>query len=216
MKKKLTAPLLVAMASIILLLIAGICVKNRGTVPVIFGDSNAPQATVTGFFDALIQEDYELCADFVSGYASLGFDNTPDRESERMVYEALLSSYSFQILGDTELSSNGIYQPVLFTALKVDRLSDNINARFMSTIENCMNEYDDYSAMYDDNGQYSDQLIETAMVDILSELLEHPERYYVTEELRLELTFEQGEWRLVLSSELVKALTGNIGEGDEQ
>ena len=212
MKKKLPAPVLMAAISILLLLIAGICVKNRDTVPKILGNSNAPQAAVTGFFDALTEGDYDQCAAFVSDYASLGFDHMPEKESERMIYECLLKSYGYQLLGGIETSGDGVYQRVLITALDVDRLSGDINERFMTAVEIKMGEFDDYGAMYDENGQYSELLIEATLTDILSELLSEPEKYYATAELRLELSFDGGEWKLVLSDELVRALTGDIGE----
>ncbi len=212
MKKKLTAPTLVAIISIALLLIAGFCVKNRATTPVILGDRTAPTNAVTGFFDALTAGEYDLCASFVSDYSSLGFDSVPEKESERMIYECLLDSYSYQLLGGVETSPEGVYQRALVTAFDVERLSVDINDRFVSALEEQMNEFDDYSAMFDKDGQYSAALIEATLVDILTELLAVPEYYYTTAELRLELTLTGGEWKLILSEELLSALTGSIGE----
>lgn len=212
MKNKRVAPIIIAAAGILLLLIAGICVKNRDNVPRILGDSNAPQTAVTGFFDALCEGDYELCAEYVSGYSELGLDRLPEKESERMIYNALLESYGCQLLGDIEVTGDGVRQRVLMTALDVGSMSDDISAEFMPTIERIMADFSDYDAMFDENGQYSELLIEETLCDILGRLLETPERYYSTQEMALELEFVGGEWKLMLSDRLVSVLTGGAGE----
>ncbi len=212
MKARKFAPLYAAAASLVLLLIAGACIRLSGAAPKILGDSNAPQSAVTGFFDALCEGDYDRCPEYISGYSTIGLNGQPEGEIERMVYAALLDSFSYRLVGDVEQSSEGTYQRVQITAFSVSRLSGDIAARFMPVLEANMAASEDYDALFDENGQYSQQLIDQTLSIILGELLAEPESYYAVTDIAVELEFVKGEWRLIISDELAAVLTGSAGE----
>ena len=69
------------------------------------------------------------------------------------------------------------------------------------------------SQIYDEEGAYLPEAAETAYEAALSELLTHPQDYYGSTGLRVQLRLTQDGWKIVPTKDLMNALSGNLTQG---
>ncbi|MDO4982420.1 MAG: hypothetical protein Q4E35_02565 [Eubacteriales bacterium] len=197
--------------AILAILLAGIALiiaalgYNVGTVytkPV--GD---PKDTVVDFFNAVKTGSYTTAYDCLSDYAGLGLENAPEDEIGEAVYEALKESYDYTIMGSATVSKLTAFIPVRVKYLDIGELSRDIPELVNSNIEKIVEETP-RNQIYDADDRYLPEVTDRAYSQAVEKLLDRPEIYYATEQINVELEYENGQWYIVSDPALLNAISG--------
>ncbi len=142
--------------------------------------SSDPRDAVTGFFDAMKAGDPEKAYAMLENYDSLGLENSLSAEDGQLLFEALLSSYDYSLIGDCSLKGITAEQRVRLTALDLNKVDER--------------------RVQDPSGEKP--LLPVAAV------LEEGEDLTSSSEYTVTLRYSEGQWRIVLDDALRIALAG--------
>ena len=201
-------PLLFALlisAAAMLLSIAGL---YNGTVYA--RPSGDPAQTVTLFFDDLCAGRYDAACRQLRDYADLGLGDTPSTAAGRRVCDALHASYSYELAGEPEIKMLDAVQKVRFRYLALPSIEADVAAQTQRQIEAIV-ESSNPNEVYDADRHYLPEVTERAYLAALDAVLTHAEKYYTEDELALSLTYTDGRWQMLMSPELLRALSGGTG-----
>lgn len=202
------AKLLSCMTAVILFGVAMlVCIIGPNVGCIVTAPTGSPDEVVVGFFDALMAEDYEKAYSYLAYYSSLGLENEPEDEASKMVYEALLSSYSYRLHGDCVRNGLTAKQQVLLEHLDIQRMQEKLGERTHDALKK-MVQTSPMSAIYDENDQFRPEATQKAYETALAELLEKPEYYRTTTGMELELVYTSDGWRIQANDALLHALCG--------
>ena len=166
-----------------------------------------PRETVSGFFDAVIAEDYEKAYGLLDGYSSLGLESELESDLSQQMFDALRRSYAYRLDGDCTMNKTSAQQKVLlrhldFSAMQADlrQATEDALAEEVQRLPR--------SELYDENGAYLPEVTATAYQKALSSLLARADDYMTVDALTLELRYDGEIWRLGVDSALTTALSG--------
>lgn len=194
---------LICTAAALLCLLAG----SMGTV--FAKPKGEPQQTVTAFFDALKAGDYNSAYSHISGYSSLGLENTPTDAVSKTVYDKLKASYSYELSGSCSVDKLSASQQLQFTYLNLPSIREDVNAACFDRLEDIVMERSK-AEVYDENNNFLPAVTNEAFEYAVNEVLKDADKYSVTESLQLELEYKDGRWLIVPDAAFIAALSGGI------
>lgn len=169
----------------------------------------APGETVTRFYDALIARDYPTAYACLSDYTSLGLESPPSSDNAALVYEALLDSYEYTLVGEARIDGLKATQDVRFKYLELESLeasvADGVERRLKDIVESRPREQ-----VYDEEDKYLPGVTEEAYSASLTAVLAHADSYYTSTVIEVELTYTNGQWLIVTSRSMLDALMGGV------
>ena len=165
------------------------------------------QAAVTEFFDSLVARDYARAYARLSGVATLGLEDTPASEDAARLMEAVRESWSWRLYGDCTLTRSGATQQVVFNALDLSRMRDDIRAATEEEVERLAAALP-ADEIYAEDGGYLPSFTERAYAAALDTALTRADEYYAATGLNIRLVKDGGEWLIVPDSALYGPLTG--------
>ena len=172
-----------------------------------------PRDTVTGFFDAVIAENYDEAYRYLNGYSTLGLENEPENEVSRQVFDALRRSYSYKLHGDCILNKTHAAQQVLVQHLDLNAFQADLKQATEDALERKV-QLLPRSELYDENGGYLPEVTSSAYAEAVAALLARSDDYMTVTGMELELSYSADGWLLNLSSPLTAALSGSTsGKG---
>lgn len=172
--------------------------------------SGDPAETVTRFFDNLCAGRYEAACEQLRDYADLGLGDTPSTAAGRQVYDALHKSYAYELVGEPEIKMLDATQGVRFRSLRLPAIEEEVAAETQRQIAAIV-ESRSTSEVYDEDKHYLPAVTEEAYLAALDAVLAHAEDYYDETELTVALTYTDGRWQMLMSPELLRALSGGTG-----
>lgn len=184
-----------------------LCVVSASSKLLIAKPAGDPRETVSGFFDALITQEYDAAYACLSGYSDLGLEGSVADPAGQTMVDALRASYSYTLYGPCTVDKLSAHQEVQFTYLNLASIAKDVEeetARVLNEIveERARNE------IYDEDNNYLPQVTQEAYATAVSRVLQNPRAYYATAGLQLQLEYKDGVWLLIPSENLLKALTG--------
>lgn len=204
-KKMKFVPGVVAVVLFGVSLLVAIMGPKLGTV--VSAPTGDPQDVVTGFFDAIMAEDYETAYSYLDYYSSLGLENEPADEVSLQVYEALKASYSYRLHGECVYEGLTAKQQVLLEHLDIQRMMEKLGEKTQANLK-VMVMNSPTSAIYDENNQFRPEATDKAYKQAVNDLLEKPEYYRTTTGMELELVYTNDGWRIQANDALLHALCG--------
>ena len=184
-----------------------VCVLGPKIGTIVTAPKGDPQETVTAFFDALMAEDYETAYSYLDYYSSLGLENVPEDEATQLIYNQLVTSYSYRFYGDCVRDGLTAKQQVLLDHLDVVRLQEKLGEKTYAVMAD-MVQNSPNSVIYDENDQYKPEATQKAYLTAVNQLLEKPEYYRTTSGMELDLVYTNEGWRIQASDALLCALCG--------
>lgn len=175
-----------------------------------------PAETVNAFFDAILAEDYDRACGYLGDYVSLGLEQEPESEAARLMADALRSSYTYSLYGESRVSGMQASQQVLLETLDLTALQEDLKAGTEAAVQKLSEELPE-NEVVDAQGNYLPEITDRAYLETLRELLEHAEKYHTIVGLDINLTYTVEGWRITTSRELLNALSGRTaytGGGD--
>lgn len=203
--------------SLIKLLGAALCVvvvtalllglTQRTAMPRSCSETGDPQKSVTDFFDAVCAGDLAACDRMVSGYSTIGFEGKAATDVGRKLYAQLLESYDYKLVGGIKQGSGCYTQRVELRYFDISATTEELN----SLSKECLSRHmysSEGSEIYDENGNYREEIVMQSLGEALDILLAEPEEYYVTAELDVTVRLDGAQWKIVMDNGLKSALLG--------
>lgn len=153
---------------------------------------------ISGNFVETAEEDTALSPD-ISGIATVTGDVR--------LGEALRKSYSYRLIGEPTINELTAVQKVEFTYLDLGWFERNTAGRIDGLIAEKIKTRTK-SQLYDENGEYRDELMSEVYEEALASSLKWADRYYVTVVYDVKLEYVDGSWYIIYSDDMTKGFKG--------
>ncbi len=194
---------------VLLLLLATLAALLCIFLPFLQQPKENPQTVVTAFFDCLAREDYEAAYTLLADGADLGLQEEPQGANARAVAQALRMSYSAELFGECRVGRQRAHQLVEMRFLDVTAMEPELQ----SAAQSWLVEYAEgrtAGELYDENGEYLPEVQAMARTAAVEAVLKHVDDYITTTGFQLELIAQNGRWRIIPGTNLLRALLGGV------
>lgn len=195
--------IVIAAAAMILCIFA----LNVGTI--VSKTSGNPQDTVSGFFEAAMAGNNEKAAKYLENYSSLGLENEPDTEEGKAILSALRASWGYTLRGEPEIDKLHATQKVAVRYLDLKGVEADAESR-VDGILNGIAQSRPRDELYDESNQYLQSVTDEVYSTAVAEALENAESHYSSKEVEIELDYTDGEWKMIMSPELLNLMLGGV------
>ena len=168
-----------------------------------------PQQTVSAFFQSLSSGDYDSAYSYISGYSSLGLENTPSDTVSKTVYDALKASYSFTLSGECSVEKLSATQAIQLSYLNLPSLREDVSTKCLEKLGSIVMERKK-TEVYDENDKFLPSVTAEAFEFAVNEVLNSAEKYCVTENINIKLEYKDGSWFIVPDTALINAISGGV------
>ena len=166
-----------------------------------------PQQTVDSFFSSIVSGNYEAAYQCLDDYADLGLGAEPTDEVSRRLYDVLIKSYAYELVGECKEDGLTATQQVNFRYFDMTGISADLEHEANSYIETIVAERP-RSELYDAQDHYLSSVTDEVYDHAIDTVLSHTEDYYKTVLLDVELQYTNGTWSLSTSRSMLNALAG--------
>lgn len=185
------------------------CVRFADAKPILLTAPHNARNKAAAMMDAVCCGDYDVVSQSILGTPDLGLDKAPEGEVAAMLWDAYLGSMSYELVGESYATENGVAQKVVFTSLSLDDVTAGWNQRAQELLEQRVQAAENTSDIYDENYEYREDFIMDVLQDAAVASLEDNPKI-VTQELTIELQYQEGQWWVVADKALLDALFGGI------
>ena len=191
------------------LLIAGaafVCLQPE-RVPLILSD-DAPENTLSAFFTALKAQDWEAASECVSDSSSFSPGTELSDDYSRRFWQAQRGSWEFEITGDFVAEGRDLTRTVKVTSLQFKNaeafIRDSVQSGLAASVEAAVLK----SEVYDENGDYREDLVRGYLDKAVAEYLRRPSEEAAVCEVKVRMSHGEDGWKIDPDKSLVEALTG--------
>lgn len=202
--------LVIAAAAFALAVIA--CIAGIGAGTLAGRAAEAPSDAVEGFFQALVDGDYDKLNESITGVSELNFDCSSEEANAVLAYNALKASYEFELEGESSISGLDAVQNVRFRYLDLNALKKDLNAEAKEILTAKEAGEKNRRNLYDEDNELIDSVAEEIFNEAFGRLLENAESYYKEEILSVKARNVRGHWLTVPDSALIKAISGGTAQ----
>ena len=195
----------------LILTVAGICLAfgNRNASPVLVRQPESAGVRVQTMLDALQAGEYETVSSCLYGTPDFGMEGQAAHPVGQLFWDALGSSFRYEIPGDFYATDSGVAMDVTVSALDLSAATANLRDRAQKLLEQRIAEAEDQDEIYDSNNEFREEFVMDALYDAAVDALAEDSQE-VTWNLTLNLIYENGQWWIMPEQELLKALSGGI------
>ena len=193
MKKKLLSILMC-----ICILILSAC--SAPTITMCAGSAPQPEDCVEDFFLCLRSGNYSGADALVQNLSTLGFSGVFSDELYSQMNQYLTNSRSYTPVGECKVKGHSAEMTIRLTVLDFRKVESTL----AQTATTAVSELEFAGTEVDDS------MLDGIIQSSLAMLMQTPTEYYSTEEITLQLHYEDDQWKLVCSDELYSALVGYI------
>lgn len=189
-----------------------ICILASSVGTLVFLPSDTPKHAAELFMNACVSSD-ERTTSYMYLSDDVLFPAADENDEVGMIYQnALKDSYSYEMVGECELSGTTATQQIRLNSLDLNRpvpdIFDTLHEDLAVLIENSKK-----SDIYDSEENYRPEVLEKVYKDAAEKVLADPSKYYSSTELTLTLNYIDGEWKVVPDNRLKLALAGFVPSG---
>ena len=184
--------------------------KTSGTL--VFMPSKQPEEVSSSFMTAVCMGEEDLASSLLASPMQLDIPlNQPD-EAALLLEQSLKDSYSCEAAGAPVLDGTNAKQNYKFTSLNVTALVPDILAEVDKELEYKV-ENSKKSDVYDKDNNYRTDVLEEIYQSAIVKVLQDAPSYYTQSLIGLELTYQNGEWKVLPNNSLQLALNGSSSSG---
>ena len=196
---------------VILLTVAAlvVCFPAVSGKSYIASDEEGARDTVEQFFDLLKKGDYDGAEKCLAGRVELDGQRGSEDSLHNRTIDALRESWNFRLLGDCVTEKTNAWQEVQIQVLNFSKMEEDLQRGIREQLLE-MTRSTERSQIFDEAGDYRPEVAEKAYDAALSELLKHPEDYYGSAGVRVQLRLTQDGWKVVPTKDLMNILSGNM------
>lgn len=167
-----------------------------------------PKDTVTAFFDSVCSGDFEKSDTYLDG-VSLVVKNQPQDIFSQKLFDYLLKSYRYQLIGNVKKNRFDAECQVSFTYLDFNLLIDDMKAASTKLGKRYIAESKEGYVTADENGiSLTDSGAQKIAAEVLDRLMSEPEKYYSTQIFDVSLKYNSYKWLVYIPDDLFEAISG--------
>ena len=164
------------------------------------------EETVSSFFTALEQRDYEAALALTSGYSAFGVESAPADDMTARLYEALRGSYS-HTLGAGGVEDKEATRTVTLRHLSIPLLQEGLKAETKTVLERFEAERE-ASLVFDEGYVFKPEVVDEACSVAFSTVMSRVTDYYTDDTLDLSLVYGFRGWMIQPNAALMNAICG--------
>ncbi len=180
------------------------CVMASSAGTIVFLPEEDPESVAIRFVqDCMAQEEQ------TAGTSLMAMIPQGENETEKLIYDALRSSFSVQAVGEMQTEGRHARQMLSVTYLDLKHLIQPVKSRAEENIADYVANHSN-AEIYDEEDNYRTEWMEEAYRKAVRSTLSDVKKYYTTVELPLQLTYENGHWLTKPDEQMVTAFSGGI------
>ncbi len=188
------------------------CIAGIGAGTLAGRAAEAPSDAVEGFFEALVDGDYDKLNESITGVSEFDFDCSSEDANAVLACNALKASYKFELEGESSISGLDAAQNVRFRYLDLNALKKDLNTEAKEILTEKEAGEKNRRDLYDEDNELIDSVAEEIFNEAFGRLLENAESYYKEEILSVKARNVRGHWLTVPDSALIKAISGGTAQ----
>lgn len=193
-------------------LAVSLCVYAGNHQAVIPDGEGGPTETLSHFLGCLQTGDWAGAESLMDG-GSLGLAESPDTEINTMFWEEQRQSWDFQIEEGYTLVGAEVQKTVQVSGMAPEDMAVPLQTQVQEILRLRTEEARLASEVYDENGAFRDEVAYQALTDAATMLLTDSASYCRRQNVTVRLRYDKalGQWRILPSEELLRAMTGGVG-----
>lgn len=210
MKKIKMIPAVFALLGI--LLIAGtviMCFRSLNAPARLLAADEAAAEQTEKWMEAVCEGSYTVAGSLMYGQPELGTGYEASHEMSSFFWEAFIDSMTYEFEGDCYTTQTGLARDVAVTALDISAVMAPLKERTEAIMEQRIEELESMDEVYDENNNYRDTFVMSALREAAAQLLEEKE-FLATREITLNLVYENGRWWILTEQDLIDVLSGKM------
>lgn len=211
--KKITGYFFILLGLCAAALTAWVALSNMNAEPVLLRQSEAAGIRVNKMMNAFCAGDYQAAQSVLHGQTQLGVDRTPEDPVSALVWDTFCQSLSYELVGERYATDSGLAQDMVITAVDMKAITDYIEANTRIRLDEKVNarleSQQGLDEIYDENDEYRDEFVMGVVLETAKEAVA-TQTATVRTELTLHLVWENDQWWVVPSDQLLGAVSGGI------
>lgn len=179
--------------------------RNIDAEPVLVEVPMAAREQALTMMEDLCRGDYDAVSRVLYGQPNLGMDRDPADAVGLLVFNAYQQSLEYVLQRDCYVTDKGIAVDVSVTFLDVSSVTANLRQRTAMLLEEYVNQTEDPSLIYAAGGEYREDFVMEVLYDAATQALAEDGKT-LGADLTLECVFENGQWWVVPTDELMKVI----------
>jgi len=161
------------------------------------------------FAQALNEGDLTAAAQYVYGQPDLGAEGAPADQETAAVWDAFLSSISFEYTGKCHAADSGLSRTASVTVLDISSVTEKLPERAQSLVNQKIASAESITEVYDEEGHFREELVGEILQQALQQCLSQ-DAGMITREVTVKLINRDGKWWVVPDQALLQALSGIV------
>lgn len=177
--------------------------------PVLLEQPEAAAAQVTELMEAVCQNDYAAASQLIQGTPDFGVDREPEDAVSGLIWDAFVSSVSYELEGELYATDSGVAQDISVTTMDISSVTDVLKDRSAVLLEQRMEAAEDPDEVYDENNDYREDFVMQVLYDAAQDALEE-DATTVTQSVTINMVYENDQWWIVADSQLLSVISGGV------
>lgn len=206
---KLFSGLFAALGVMTMLVTAVVSLSSLNRMPQLLTPPEAALAQSEAVMEAVAQGDYTAAGNRMYGQPSLGVDRDPADAVGVLIWDAFVDSFTYEFTGDCYATDSGLARNVTVTTLDISSVTANLKARSEALLEQRVAQAEDVTEIYDQDNNYREEFVMQVLYDATVQALQE-DAAYLTQELTVNLVYQQEQWWVMPEQPLLRAISGGI------
>ena len=207
MTKKVFAAVFAALGLVAAALAVYIGANFTDREPILLTPPTVARSKVVAMMDAVCANDYGTAAGIIYGTPDLGINREAADPVGVLIWEAFESSVSYELVGECTPTATGVAQKVNVSYLDIASVTDGLQERFRTLLQQRVAAAEDVEEIYDENNNYRPDFVDGVVTDAAREALREDGEYVETE-LTVELVCIRGQWWILPDQTLMQVISG--------
>lgn len=204
---KIISAVLFAAALVLAILTGILSFSARGKNPVLISRPEEARQTAETMLEAVGRGDFTQVGGCLLGNPSFGEFQEPEDPLEKLLWEAFLGSFSWEILGDCYGSQSGTALDISASYLDFDSVMKPLGEVTKTLLNHRIGQAEDLDEIYDENNEYREELVQEVLQEAVSQTIREKGTLTQTE-LTLYLTHDGSYWKVIPDEALLGAISG--------
>lgn len=184
-----------------------LCMQSLEKEPVLLHRPELAVSRVEELMHAVSEDDYTAASRLLYGEPDLGGDREHMEKISAMIWNAYVDSFSYELVGECTPTATGVAQKVNVSYLDIASVTDGLQERFRTLLQQRVAAAEDVEEIYDENNNYRPDFVDGVVTDAAREALRE-DGDYVETELTVELVCIRGQWWILPDQTLMQVISG--------
>lgn len=153
--------------------------------------------------------DFEKAGKLLYGSPSLGSAPEKGENPEGMIWDAFISTISYEFPGECYASGSGVTLDVQVRSLDISSVTDSLTVRAQTLLNERVAKAVDVKEIYDENNNYREDFVAAILRDATADALKEDAKLR-EKTITLHLVYENGQWWVVPTAALLDLISGSV------